>query len=74
MLLRWGIQRGTSIIPKSTKVHRLQENINILDFNMTDEEMKVIVCYNIDTLVFSYSLLRSCVREVECRWCETVFG
>jgi len=46
VLLRWGLQRGTSIIPKSTKEHRLRENINILDFNMTAEEMKAITALN----------------------------
>lgn len=46
ILLRWGVQRGTSIIPKSTKEHRLIENINILDFSMTPEEMKDITALN----------------------------
>lgn len=39
VVLRWGIQRGCSIIPKSTKLVRLQENINIFDFALTDQEM-----------------------------------
>lgn len=35
VVLRWGVQRGTSVIPKSSKVERLQENINILDFELS---------------------------------------
>ena len=40
--LRWAIQRNTAIIPKSTKPERMQENMNILDFALTDEEMTQI--------------------------------
>jgi len=39
VLLRWGIERKMSIIPKSTKVHRMKENIDILDFSLTKEDM-----------------------------------
>jgi D-xylose reductase len=46
VVLRWGIQRGCSIIPKSTKLVRLQENINIFDFALTDQEMLDISALN----------------------------
>ena len=39
IVLRWGVQRGTAIIPKTTKVERLLENIDIFDFNLTNEDM-----------------------------------
>ncbi|HSA01715.1 MAG TPA: aldo/keto reductase [Candidatus Paceibacterota bacterium] len=42
VLLRWGIQRGTAVIPKTSSRARLQENLNIFDFELTDEEMKGI--------------------------------
>ncbi|XP_054160961.1 uncharacterized oxidoreductase YtbE-like [Oppia nitens] len=42
VMLRWQIQRGVVVIPKSTKRYRLIENINIFDFNLTDEEVKLI--------------------------------
>merc|ERR1719263_606786 len=35
VVLRWGVQRGTAIIPKSSNAGRLAENINIFDFNLT---------------------------------------
>jgi len=42
VLLRWGIQRGTAIVPKSVKTERLIENIDLFDFNLSEEEMKAI--------------------------------
>ena len=41
-VLRWGIQRGTAIIPKTTSLQRLKENIELTAFCMSDEEMKSI--------------------------------
>mmetsp|Transcript_12775 Transcript_12775/g.16539 ORF Transcript_12775/g.16539 Transcript_12775/m.16539 type:complete len:735 (+) Transcript_12775:69-2273(+) len=42
VVLRWGVQRGTAIVPKSSKPHRLVENISLFDFNLSNEEMKQI--------------------------------
>ncbi len=46
IVLRWGIQRGCTIIPKSSKVNRLQENFNIFDFELTTQEMADISALN----------------------------
>ena len=40
--LRWNTQRGVSIIPKSVHVERMEQNLDIWDFSLTDEEMTVI--------------------------------
>ena len=40
--LRWNAQRGVSIIPKSVHVERMEQNLDIWDFTLTDEEMAVI--------------------------------
>ncbi|MFD7221169.1 aldo/keto reductase [Streptomyces sp. NPDC059892] len=40
VLLRWGIQQGRSVIPKSTKRHRIAENIDVFDFALTADELK----------------------------------
>lgn len=40
--LRWNAQRGVSIIPKSVHVDRMEQNIDIWDFELTEEEMKQI--------------------------------
>ena len=37
--LKWNAQRGVSIIPKSVHVERMEQNIDIWDFELTDEEM-----------------------------------
>lgn len=40
--LRWNAQRGVSIILKSVHVERMEQNIDIWDFTLTDEEMEKI--------------------------------
>lgn len=40
--LRWNTQRGVVIIPKSTNRERMEENLNIWDFTLSDEDMKAI--------------------------------
>ncbi|MEU4148877.1 aldo/keto reductase [Streptomyces sp. NPDC026659] len=42
VLLRWGVQQGRSVIPKSTKRHRIAENIDIFDFALTTDEMEAL--------------------------------
>jgi D-xylose reductase len=42
VLLRWGIQRGTAVIPKTSSRTRLRENLAIFDFRLTDDEMAAI--------------------------------
>lgn len=40
--LRWLIQRGVIIIPKSTHIERMRQNLDIFDFTLTDDEMEAI--------------------------------
>lgn len=42
VLLRLLLQKGIVVLPKSNKPHRMAENFNILDFSLTDEDMKKI--------------------------------
>lgn len=37
--LRWQLQRGIVVIPKSVKRSRMEENIDVFDFALTDEQM-----------------------------------
>ena len=46
IVLRWGIQRGCSVITKTTKRQRLQENLDLFDFVLTDDEMSAISSLN----------------------------
>lgn len=42
VILRWHIQRNTVVIPKSTHYERMVQNIDVFDFQLTDEDMKQI--------------------------------
>lgn len=46
VVLRWGIQRGTAIIPKTSRAERLSENIALSDFSLTDSDMEAISALN----------------------------
>ncbi|MEW2447974.1 aldo/keto reductase [Streptomyces parvulus] len=42
VMLRWGVQQGRSVIPKSTNPGRLAQNLDVFDFTLTDDEMSRI--------------------------------
>ncbi|TWT55450.1 2,5-diketo-D-gluconic acid reductase A [Thalassoglobus neptunius] len=42
VVLRWGVQCETAVIPKTTRRERLVENISIFDFELSDDEMAAI--------------------------------
>jgi 2,5-diketo-D-gluconate reductase A len=42
VMLRWGIQEGRSVIPKSVKPARIAENLDVFDFTLTDDELAQI--------------------------------
>ena len=42
VILRWDLQSGVVTIPKSTKEHRIIENANVFDFELTKEDMERI--------------------------------
>lgn len=42
VMLRWGLQQGRSVIPKSTKPSRIAENIDVFNFELSAEEMAAI--------------------------------
>lgn len=46
IVLRWGIQRGNAIIPKTSKESRMIENASLFDFELTGEEMRDISALN----------------------------
>ena len=60
VILRWNVQRGVVVIPKSTHVERIKENIDIFDFELNEEEMK-----QISSLDMGYSGSRAKHFDVE---------
>ncbi|TFJ94224.1 aldo/keto reductase [Lentibacillus salicampi] len=48
VILRWDVQNNVVTIPKSTHEHRIRENADIFDFELTDDEMKQISNLNQD--------------------------
>jgi len=42
VMLPWHIQEGRSVIPKSTKAHRIAENFDVFDFELSNDELKSI--------------------------------
>ena len=49
MVLRWHIQNGVIPVPRSTNIKRLASNIDVFDFSLTGEEMKIIDAININS-------------------------
>ncbi len=52
VILRWLIQRGIVVIPKSVRRERMTENFDIFDFGLEDEEMKAIRTLDTATSLF----------------------
>ena len=42
VMLRWGLQEGRSVIPKSTKPSRIAENIAVFDFDLSADELAAL--------------------------------
>jgi 2,5-diketo-D-gluconate reductase A len=42
VMLRWAVQRGIPVIPKSTKRERIEENAQIFDFTLSDADMQAL--------------------------------
>jgi D-xylose reductase len=42
VLLRWGVQRGTAVIPKTSQLERLAENLTVFDFSLSPQQRQAI--------------------------------
>jgi 2,5-diketo-D-gluconate reductase A len=52
VVLRWLTQRGVIVIPKSVRAERMRENIDIFDFEPTDEQMTHIAGLDTGSTLF----------------------
>jgi 2,5-diketo-D-gluconate reductase A len=52
VVLRWLIQRDVVVIPKSVRPDRMRENIDVFDFELTDDEMARIAAMDTGTTLF----------------------
>ncbi len=52
VILRWVVQRGIIALAKSTRKERMMENINVLDFELSAEDMTAITTLDTKTSSF----------------------
>jgi 2,5-diketo-D-gluconate reductase A len=52
VVLRWLIQRDVVVIPKSVRPDRMRENVDVFDFELTDDEMARIAAMDTGTTLF----------------------
>jgi diketogulonate reductase-like aldo/keto reductase len=48
LMIRWGLQHGLVVIPKSTREGRIRENSQVFDFEILDEDMRSLDSLNED--------------------------
>ncbi len=52
IILRWHLQEGFCVIPKSVTPSRIEENFNVFDFELSEDEMNVVRSLNTDKKLF----------------------
>ena len=52
VVLRWQIQRGIVCIPKSVKKERMEQNIQVFDFELSDGDMELIAALDTNCSAF----------------------
>ena len=46
MIIRWHIQKGHIVIPKSSTPSRIEENAKVYDFDLSEDEINIIDSLN----------------------------
>ena len=52
MILRWLVQWNIVALPKSTHRERMEQNIDVFDFTLSDEEMAAVTALDTKTSLF----------------------
>ncbi len=56
VILRWELQRGIVVIPKSVHIERMEENFNVFDFKLSEEDMATMATLDKNqSLFFSHT-------------------
>uniref|UniRef100_A0A7G3B8T9 Putative voltage-gated shaker-like k+ channel subunit beta/kcnab n=1 Tax=Lutzomyia longipalpis TaxID=7200 RepID=A0A7G3B8T9_LUTLO len=58
ILLKYSIQRGLVVIPKSTNAARLKQNIDLFDFTLSEEDMKILADIKENVRVCDFSFFK----------------
>lgn len=67
VVLRWLIQRGIVVIPKSVKPERMRENFDVFNFSLSDEEMRSIQSLDTGRTLFTEHTDPERIRNVATR-------
>lgn len=52
VMIRWQLQRGWCVIPKSVRRERMAQNLDVFDFTLSDEDMAAITAMDTKTSAF----------------------
>ena len=66
LLIRWSVQKHYITIPKSTQKDRIIENVDVFDFVITEEDMKVLVsvsCHGLTGRCFFFFIFYFLLEE-----------
>lgn len=58
IIIRWHIQKGHIVFPKTTNLQHMIDNFDVFDFSLTDDEMKKIDALNKDKRYFTIPLVQ----------------
>ena len=64
VILRWLIQRGIVVIPKSVKIERMKQNFDIFDFTLAPDDMAAIAALDTGKTLFSDHRDDSMVKRI----------
>jgi len=65
ILLKWIVKRGVAAIPKSTNANRLQQNLSIFDFDLTDGDMETMKGLNRDIRICTFDFFQGVEKHPE---------
>ena len=52
VMLRWNLQRGVTVIPKSVHIERMRENLDVFDFELDADDMASIKAFDTQSSAF----------------------